>query len=109
MTHPRSLNVNATIATVIEGTTHMDTIPHRELRNHSSEILARVSRGESIAVTNHGTLAAIISPPTSSPLERARRAGRVREPRGRVDLTTIRRVQLRETSQEILADLRGDR
>nr|WP_256842550.1 type II toxin-antitoxin system prevent-host-death family antitoxin [Ornithinimicrobium cryptoxanthini] len=87
----------------------MDTIPHRELRNHSSEILARVSRGESIAVTNHGTLAAIISPPTSSPLERARRAGRVREPRGRVDLTTIRRVQLRETSQEILADLRGDR
>ena len=34
----------------------METIPHRELRNHSSEILARVSKGESIAVTNHGDL-----------------------------------------------------
>ncbi|QDO89065.1 type II toxin-antitoxin system prevent-host-death family antitoxin [Ornithinimicrobium ciconiae] len=87
----------------------METIPHRDLRNHSSEILARVSAGESIAVTNHGQLAAIISPPTSSPLEQARRAGRVREPRRRVDLTTIRRARLNESSAEVLADLRGDR
>ena len=86
----------------------METIPHRELRNHSSEILARVSSGESIAVTNHGRLAAIITPPTDSPLEQARRAGRVREPRARVDLSTIRRALLSESSSEVLADLRGD-
>jgi prevent-host-death family protein len=55
----------------------VETIPHRELRNHSSEILARVSKGESIAVTNHGELAAILSPPSMSALDRARQSGEV--------------------------------
>ena len=32
----------------------MDTIAHRELRNNSSAVLARVAAGEAIAVTNHG-------------------------------------------------------
>lgn len=88
----------------------MDTIPHRDLRNRSSEVLARVSNGESIAVTNHGKLAAIITPPGSTALERARQAGAVREARhAKVRFDHIPRARLRESTAQVLADLRGDR
>jgi prevent-host-death family protein len=88
----------------------METIPHRELRNHSSEILARVSRGESIAVTNHGELAAIMSPPSLNALDRARQAGEVRE-RRRTDVRfdAVPRASLAATTRDILDDVRGDR
>lgn len=88
----------------------METIAHRELRNHSSEVLARVSNGESIAVTNHGKLAAIMSPPTGSALERARQAGSVREARQKnVRFDRLARARLQESASEVLADLRGER
>lgn len=88
----------------------METVPHRDLRNHSSQILARVRRGESIAVTNHGELAAVISPPAESALDQARRSGHVREARPRaLPFTEVRRVLLAQTSAQVLADLRGDR
>ncbi|AKT50966.1 type II toxin-antitoxin system Phd/YefM family antitoxin [Arsenicicoccus sp. oral taxon 190] len=87
----------------------METIPHRELRNNSSAILARVAAGESMAVTNHGTVAAILSPPTASTLARLELAGQLRPARRpRTDFTRIRRVAS-EPSSDILADLRGDR
>ncbi len=85
----------------------METISHRELRNHSSEILARVSGGESIAVTNHGQLAAIMTPPSASALARARQAGEVRERRRHdVRFDTLRRVKLHRSTSDVLADLR---
>lgn len=34
----------------------MRTIPHRELRNDSSKVLADVKAGETIAVTNNGEI-----------------------------------------------------
>jgi prevent-host-death family protein len=38
------------------------TIPYRELRNHSSEVLRRVEAGETIEVTNRGAVVAVLSP-----------------------------------------------
>lgn len=42
----------------------MERIPHRELRNSSAEILRRVAEGESIEITNHGEVVAVLSPPS---------------------------------------------
>lgn len=68
-----------------------------------------MANGETIAITNHGKLAAVIGPPNLSALEQARQAGQVREPRpDRVRLDAIERVTL-DVSTEILRDLRGDR
>lgn len=85
----------------------METIPHRELRNNSSEILSRVQRGESFTVTNHGEVAAIIGPPSMSTLERLEQAGLARPARSHtVDFHTLSRGD--DSSRDILADLRGE-
>lgn len=87
----------------------MESIPHRELRNDSSAVLARVRAGESLAVTNHGVVTAILSPPGGSELSRLEGAGQVRGPRvAAPDFTAIRRVR-GVHSRDILDDLRGDR
>ncbi len=87
----------------------MDTIPHRELRNNSSAVLARVEAGESIAVTNHGKVAALLVPPSATELERLSAAGAVREARTRQpDFHQIPRTD-ELTSREVLDDLRADR
>lgn len=86
----------------------MDTIPHRDLRNRSSEILARVQAGGSFVVTNHGDPVAILSPVGASAVDRLERAGQLRAARVTdVDLTALSRVT--GDSREILDDLRGDR
>ena len=89
----------------------MRTISHRELRNNSSEVLRAVSGGETIEVTNHGEVAAVLVPPSLTPYERLIAAGKVRQPRTdrRKDLRTIRRVTTPVTTEEIIADIRGDR
>ena len=40
----------------------MKTIPHRELRNRSSDVLRRVQAGETIQVTNYREVVAVLSP-----------------------------------------------
>jgi prevent-host-death family protein len=85
-------------------------ITHRELRNNSSEVLRAVQAGEIIEVTNHGSAAAILVPPSLTPYERLVAAGKVREPGDRqVDLRRIPRTRPGPTTAEIIADLRGDR
>ena len=42
---------------------YMKSVTHREMRNNSGDILRAVAAGESVQVTNHGVLAAVISPP----------------------------------------------
>jgi prevent-host-death family protein len=85
-------------------------ITHRELRNNSSEVLRAVQGGEIIEVTNHGSAAAILVPPSLTPYERLVAAGKVREPLGQqVDLRRIRRTRSATTTGELIADLRGDR
>jgi len=89
----------------------MRTISHRELRNNSSEILRAVSAGETIEVTNHGEVAAVLVPPGLTVYERLVIAGKVREPQpgGTADLRAIPRVVAPVSSSEIIADIRGDR
>lgn len=89
----------------------MRTISHRELRNNSAAVLRAVSGGETVEVTNHGEVAAVLVPPTLTPYERLVAAGKVRQPRQdhRVDLRRIRRVVAPLSSEAIIADLRGDR
>jgi prevent-host-death family protein len=86
----------------------MDTIAHRELRNNSSAVLARVAAGEAIAVTNHGEVAAVLVPPAASALERVLHARAARLPKPGIEFGAIDRVHGRSTI-EILDDLRGDR
>ncbi|WP_108250407.1 type II toxin-antitoxin system Phd/YefM family antitoxin [Planctomonas deserti] len=43
-------------------------IAHRDLRNSSSEVLRSVESGETIEVTNHGRVVAVLTPPTAHPL-----------------------------------------
>lgn len=86
------------------------TISHRELRNHSSEILRDVQAGEIIEVTNHGEVAAVLVPPSLTPYERLFAAGKVRPPAGgSVDLRRLPRVRSSSTTADIIADVRGDR
>jgi prevent-host-death family protein len=89
----------------------MRTISHRELRNNSAEVLRAVGAGETIEVTNHGEIAAVLVPPSLTPYERLVAAGKVREPRKDrpVDLRRIRRVTVPVSSTEIIADVRGER
>jgi prevent-host-death family protein len=89
----------------------MRTISHRELRNNSSEILRAVSAGETIEVTNHGEVAAVLVPPALTVYERLVFAGKVRAPQPdrQVDLRNIPRITAPVPSGQIIADLRGDR
>jgi prevent-host-death family protein len=88
----------------------MKTIPHRELRNDSSAVLARVSAGETLGVTNSGKLAAVLTPPGTSELERVRQSGALRPARVlRPRFDSIERVTIEDTTAAVLSDLRGDR
>lgn len=89
----------------------MRTISHRELRNNSSEILRAVSAGETIEVTNHGEVAAVLVPPALTVFERLVVAGKVREPQPdrHADLRNVPRVVVPVSSGQIIDDLRGDR
>jgi prevent-host-death family protein len=87
------------------------TISHRELRNNSAEVLRAVRAGETIEVTNHGEVTAVLIPPSLTPYERLVMAGKIREPRKDrpVNLRNIRRVTMPASTAEIIADVRGDR
>lgn len=41
----------------------MDRVPIRELQQHASAVLRRVRAGETLGVTDRGTLVAILAPP----------------------------------------------
>ena len=43
----------------------MDTVAIRELQQHSSAVIRRVRGGESVGITDRGTLVAVLVPPTS--------------------------------------------
>ncbi len=80
------------------------TIPHRELRNKSSDVLRDVQAGESIEISNHGEVVAVLMPAgrlaRSLPVRAARYTG------GFAELTRVRRDR---PTQESIDDLRGDR
>jgi prevent-host-death family protein len=86
-------------------------IAHRELRNNSSAVLRDVEAGETIEVTNHGTVVAVLVPPSSSASSASSAASAVRQrPATRSGgFAALPRVRLDQPVQEVLDDLRGDR
>lgn len=80
------------------------TIPHRELRNNSSTVLREVQAGETVAITNHGEVVAVLVPPAGR-----RETLRVRRARVRGGFAELGRVRLDVPVQEHLDDLRGER
>ncbi|WP_375504574.1 type II toxin-antitoxin system Phd/YefM family antitoxin [uncultured Jatrophihabitans sp.] len=86
----------------------MNTVTHREMRNNSGEILRRVEAGESVQVTNNGRVAALIVPPASDPLTDLKQRGQLRPARSEPStLRNVRRRAAQQTSEQILADSRG--
>jgi prevent-host-death family protein len=82
------------------------TIPHRELRNNSSAILREVQGGETINVTNHGEVVAVLVPPA---VANGPRSLRVRKAKRRGEFDQIESVEIDGPIQEVLDDLRGER
>ena len=88
------------------GVMHVPTIPHRELRNNSAEILRRVQAGETFEITNNGRPVALLAPVPEEPLALLRRSGAVTRS-VRVDFAALRRAT-GIASQDVLDDLRGE-
>jgi prevent-host-death family protein len=87
----------------------MVTISHRDFRNNSGKVLDRVRHGETIGVTNHGELAALLVPPNLAKIDQLVASGRVRRARLDAPLGFDVRVESVLSTAEVLADLRRDR
>lgn len=79
-------------------------IPHRDLRNRSSEILRDVQAGASYEITNHGEVVAVLLPPDRA----ATGATRVRRATARGGFSSLPRRRADEGSQQVLDELRGE-
>jgi antitoxin (DNA-binding transcriptional repressor) of toxin-antitoxin stability system len=78
------------------------------MRNQSGDILRHVAEGETIQVTNHGQVAALIVPPDTDPLTDLISRGQVRV--ARHPTSSLRSIVRRKgtiDSQTIVADARG--
>ncbi len=86
----------------------MEIATHREMREHSSDLLRRVQAGETVLISNDGQpVAAIghVSADTVSDLVGRRPARPARTPVS--SLAEIRRRTAKKSSGEILEDVRG--
>lgn len=87
----------------------MRTIPHRELRNNSSAVLAEVKAGATVAVTNNGEISAILVPPATTAYDQMVAAGLVTRAERPGHARDIARVAPPRPSHEVLDDLRDER
>jgi prevent-host-death family protein len=87
----------------------MKTVPVRDLQQHASAVVRRVRAGESVGITDRGTLVAVLVPPTAVGGAGALVAsGRVRP--ATTDISTLPAGVRRSVSTaEVLDDLRSDR
>lgn len=81
------------------------TIPHRELRNNSSAVLRDVQAGETVHITNHGEVVAVLVPPPRA----AGASLRIRRASVRGGFADLARTRIQEPVQNVLDELRGDR
>lgn len=81
------------------------TIPHRELRNNSSAVLREVQAGETVQISNHGEVVAVLVPPNQP----SRTSLRVRKARAQGGFGLLPRAHITGSVQDALDDLRGDR
>lgn len=84
-------------------TSGMRTISQRELRNDSADVMRQVARGASFRVTNRGTPVAVLSPVEDRPGDGLT----LREGTGRMEFPPG--VRTSESTEDALAELRGDR
>lgn len=86
----------------------MRTVSHREMRNHSGEILRDVANGETVCVTNRGQVAALIVPPDADVLAGLVARGQVRV--AERPLSSLRAIRRRRgaDSRHVVADVRGE-
>lgn len=88
----------------------MSTVTHREMRNHSGDLLRRVEQGESVTVTNHGRPVAVIRPIGRTTLDELEEQGQIRKAvRSLRRLREIVRVKSDLPTSELIAESRGDR
>lgn len=81
----------------------IETLPHRELRNRSSDVLRRVQEGARFQITNHGVVVAVIGPAGTRPDLGVRRAV------VRGGFASLPRALIAGSSQDHMDALRGDR
>lgn len=87
---------------------YMETVTHREMRNHSGEILRRVEAGESVRVSNNGRPVAVISPVGRGVIDELLEGGQARAPLADVSSLVGRpRRRVSRSSAEIVQDARG--
>lgn len=87
---------------------YMETISHRDMRNHSGELLRRVQAGESVVITSRGQSVAIVSPIGRNVLDDLEERGQLR--RARRPVAALAEIQARPSSlssAEIIDDARG--
>lgn len=99
---PRPLTRSRLCSACYGGPEAPKVVTHRELRNSSGDVLRRVSHGESITVTNHGEVVAVLVPPDQG------RAARTVPPKMRGGFSNLKQVALSETVISSLDDLRGE-
>lgn len=78
------------------------------MRNNSAELLRAVEGGETVQITNHGRVVAVMSPPAASTLERLVAEGKARPPLKPIStLPAPPKPRGKLTTKEILDDIRG--
>ncbi|MDJ0337566.1 type II toxin-antitoxin system prevent-host-death family antitoxin [Cryobacterium sp. PH31-O1] len=83
----------------------MRTIAHRDLRNNSAEVLRAVRDGETLQITNHGEVVAVLSPPPAAPLGGIRH----QPPLTRGGFSDLPLFTAAESTESALHDLRAER
>ncbi len=87
----------------------MERIPHRRLRNDSSEILRRVAAGESFEITNKGEVVAVLTPPGAAATWNLRIVKPAVRRGGWSELEPAQAPPGSPTLSEALSELRGER
>jgi antitoxin (DNA-binding transcriptional repressor) of toxin-antitoxin stability system len=86
----------------------MDTVTHREMRNSSGALLRRVEAGESVQISNGGSVIAMMVPVSHDMLGTLVSRGQARAPRTPLaSLASIQRVTSDSTTSAMIDDARG--